>query len=93
MSKTLLNRATQDLKQLPCDHKNADIQTFLHVLTPTTSTDYSLWKTTKKLKTVTQTSTTIRTSHGTWAQTNAEKAKAFTQHLASVLQPHPTDTN
>jgi hypothetical protein len=89
MSKKLLNRASQDLKQLLRDHKNAGIQTFLLGLTPTASTDYSLWKTTKKLKTVTPTSTPIRTSHGTWARTNAEKAQVFTQHLASVFTPHP----
>jgi hypothetical protein len=89
MSKTLLNRATQDLKQLLHQHKNANIQKFLHGLTPTASTVYSLWKTTKKLKTVTQPSVPIRTSQGTWARSNAEKAQAFGNHLASVFQPHP----
>jgi hypothetical protein len=37
-------------------------------------TDYSLWKTTKKLKTVTQPSEPILTSQGTWGRSNAEKA-------------------
>jgi hypothetical protein len=64
-NKKLLNRATQELKQILHDDKNANIQTFLHGLTPTASTDYSLWKTTKKLKPVTQTSTPIRTPQGT----------------------------
>jgi hypothetical protein len=74
MSKKLLNRATQDLKQLLHQPKNVNIQTFLHGLTTTASTDYSLWKTTKELKTVTQLSIPIRTSQGTWAQSNVEKA-------------------
>jgi hypothetical protein len=43
-SKKLFNRATQELKQLLHDHKNYNIQTFLNNLTPTASTDYSLWK-------------------------------------------------
>jgi hypothetical protein len=47
-SKKLINKATQELKQLLYDHKNYNIQTFLNGLTPTVSTGYSLWKTTKK---------------------------------------------
>jgi hypothetical protein len=65
-----------------------NIQTFLNGLTPTASTDYSQWKTTKRLKTVTQTSVPLRTPQGTWARTNADKAQAFANHLASVFQPH-----
>jgi hypothetical protein len=53
------------------------------------STDYSLWKTTKRIKAVTQTSTPLRMPQGTWARTNADEAQAFTNHLASVFQPHP----
>jgi hypothetical protein len=69
------------------------MQKFLHGLTPTASTDYPLCKTTEKLKTVTQHSTPIRTSQGTWARSNAERAQAFAHHLASVFQPHPSDPN
>jgi hypothetical protein len=69
------------------------IQNFPHGLSPTASTGYSLWKTTKKLKTVTQHSTPIRTSQGTWVRSNAEKAQAFAHHLAPVFQPHPSDPN
>jgi hypothetical protein len=46
-SKKVLNRATQELKQFLHEHKNSNIQTFLHGLTPTAS-DYFLWKTIKK---------------------------------------------
>jgi hypothetical protein len=66
-SKTLFNRAMHDLKQLIHHHKNANIQKFLHGLTPMASTDHSLWKINKKLETVTQPSTPIRTPQGTWA--------------------------
>jgi hypothetical protein len=81
----------QELKQLLHDHKDYNIQTFLNGLTPTASTDYSLWKSTKRLKTVTQTSTPLRMPQGTWARTNADKAQAFTNHLASVFQPQPPE--
>jgi hypothetical protein len=47
-SNKLFNKATQELKQLLHEHKNYNIQTILNGLTPTDSTDYSLWKTTKK---------------------------------------------
>jgi hypothetical protein len=73
---TVLNRATQDLKQFLHQHKNSNIQRFLHGLTLMASTDSSLWKTTKKLKTVTQPSIPIRTSQGTWVRSNAEKAQS-----------------
>jgi hypothetical protein len=57
------------------------------------STDYSLWKTTKRLKAVTQTSTPLRTTQGTWARINADKAQVFANHLASVFQPHPPESD
>jgi hypothetical protein len=51
------------------------------------------WKTTKKLKKVTQTSTPLWTPQGTWARTNVDKAQAFANHLATVFQPHPPEPN
>jgi hypothetical protein len=33
----------------------------------------------------------IRISQGTWARNNVEKAQAFAEHLAKVLQPHPSE--
>jgi hypothetical protein len=50
-----------------------------------------VWKTTKRLKTVPQISTPLRTPQRTWARTNADKAQAFANHLASVFQPHPPE--
>jgi hypothetical protein len=45
----------------------------------------------KKLKPVTQTSSPIRTLQGAWARSNAEKAQAFANHLATIFQPPPSD--
>jgi hypothetical protein len=83
----ILNKATQKLKQLLNNNKNDCIQTFLQGLTPTESTDYSLWKATKKMKQVKK-PPPLRTSQGTWARSNVEKAHAFSEHLVKVFQPH-----
>jgi hypothetical protein len=40
-----------------------------------------------------QNSTQIRTSQGSWARSNAEKAQAFAHHLAFEFKPHPSDPN
>jgi hypothetical protein len=53
------------------------MQTFLQGLTPTESTDYSLWKATEKIKQVKKPSPPLRASQGTWARNNVEKAKVF----------------
>jgi hypothetical protein len=90
-SKRLLNTAKQDLKQLLNKNKNDCIQTFLQGLTPRESTDYSLWKATKKMKQVKKPSPPLRTSQGTSARSNGEKAHAFAEHLANVYQPHPSE--
>ena len=49
-SKRMLNSATRELKELFNSNKNENVKDFLQNLTPTETTDYSLWKTTKKLK-------------------------------------------
>jgi hypothetical protein len=80
-SRRLLNKATQELKQLLNNNKNDCIQTFLQDLTPTKSTDYSLRKAAKKIKQVKKTSPPLRTTQGTWAKSKVEKAHAFAEHL------------
>jgi hypothetical protein len=90
-SKILLNTATPKLKQLLKTNKNDNIQTFLQGLTSTDSTDYSLWKVTKKIKQITKSSPPLRTPQRTWARENAEKGHAFAKHLEQVFQPHPLD--
>jgi hypothetical protein len=67
------------------------MQTYLQGLTPTDSTDYSLWKVTKKIKQIAESSPPLRTPQGTWARNNAVKAHAFSKHLEQVVQPHPIE--
>jgi hypothetical protein len=73
-SKRLLNVATRELTQFLADTNNASFQTFFQDLSPTTSTDYSLWKAIKKAKQATNSSHPLRTTRGTWARTNTEKS-------------------
>jgi hypothetical protein len=86
----LLNTATRELKQLLSENNNAYFQAFLQDLSPTASTDYSLWKVVKRTKETTNSFLLLKTSRGTWVRTNTEKAQTFAEHLESVLQPHPS---
>jgi hypothetical protein len=85
-SKRLLNTATHKLKQLPNKNKNDCIHTFLQQ-----STEYSLWKATKKIKQVKKPSPLLRTSQGILERSSVEEGHAFTKHLAKVFQPHPSE--
>jgi hypothetical protein len=42
----------------------------------------------QKTKTSKKKSPPLRTSQGTWARSNAEKAHAFVEDLVDVFQPH-----
>jgi hypothetical protein len=44
-------------------------------------------------KTVKKPSPPLRTSQGTWARSNVEKACTFTQHLANIFQLHPSEND
>lgn len=48
--KTKLNKTTKQLKELINSEQNKAIEKYLANLTPTETTDYSLWKLTKKIK-------------------------------------------
>jgi hypothetical protein len=84
ITNTLLNTATQELKQLLSNNKIDCIQIFLQGLTPTESTDYYPWKVTKEIKQVKKPSP-LRSSQGTWERSNVEKAHVFAEHSANVF--------
>jgi hypothetical protein len=46
-----------------------------------------LWKAANKIEQVKK-PPPIRTSQGTWARSNVEKAHAFAEHLANAFQAH-----
>jgi hypothetical protein len=89
--KRQLNKASRELKQLFSENFNTSFQQYLQNLSPTASTDYSLWKAIKKIKHIPTSSPPLLTAQGTWARNNATKAQAFANHLKSVFQPHPTN--
>lgn len=91
--KNKLNRAVRELKQLLQDWRNESFQDYLQELTPTKSTDYSLWKATKRLKQPSQPVPPIRKEDGTWARCEKEKADVFANHLTKVFQPFPEETD
>lgn len=70
--------------------RNESFQQYVATLSPTATTDYSLWKATKKIKRPILHVPPIRSSSGSWARSDEEKASVFADHLATVFQPNPS---
>lgn len=67
------------------------MQTYLSSLSPSQSTNYSLWKATKSIKSPQNFMPPIRNGvNRIWARTNAEKAQMFANHLEKVFKPFPS---
>ena len=64
-------------------------QEYLQGLTPNEVVDYSLWKTTRRMKRRQHHIPPIRTDHNAWAGTDEHKVTAFAEHLVSVFQLFP----
>lgn len=88
--KLKLNRAVKEIKKLLMDSKNQSIQVYLEGLTPTSASDYSLWKATRKLKQNQLHIPPIRDSNNKWARNDQEKADMFSNHLKNVFTPFPS---
>lgn len=88
-TKKQLNKATAELKSLLLHYKNSEFEHFITHLTPTSHTDFSLWKITKKFKRPQLLNSPIRTTVG-WTRSDKEKAAAFAQHLEQIYQPFPS---
>ncbi|CAB0036920.1 unnamed protein product [Trichogramma brassicae] len=86
-AKSALNHATRELTKSLDEYKNNCIQSYLKELSPGKSTDYSLWKATKKLKRPKQHSSPIVNQDGVWARSDDEKALEFAQYYAGVFKP------
>lgn len=68
--------------------KNRGIQQYLEKLDTTKTTDYSLWRATKKLKQPQTLSQPLRTTKNGWDRHDIEKAKTFAD-LINVFKPNP----
>ena len=86
--KTELNRVTQDLRRTILAIKQQSIAAYLQDLTDDASTDYSLWKATKRLKRPVRSIPPLRKLDRTWAKDDKEKADVFAAHLERTFQPH-----
>jgi len=84
--KTQLNQITKTLKYEIAKEKNESVQKYLSELTPFKTTDYDLWKATKKLKKPTTSNPPIRKPNGKWARNDKEKADNFARHLSDVFE-------
>lgn len=83
--KNKLNQIVKKLRTTLRREKEQSISTYLEGLSPTDTTDYSLWKATKKMKQPQQPIPPIRSSSGQWAKTNKAKADLFAHHLETVF--------
>jgi hypothetical protein len=87
-----LNRIIQDLRRAILQIKQLSTEAYLQDLTDDASTDYSLWKATKRLKRPTMNIPTVRKQDHTWTRNNKEKAEAFADHLERTFQTNEEKT-
>ena len=66
------------------------MQQYLENLTPHKDTNYSLWKTTRKLKQPQHHIPSLRLQNNTWGRTDKQKATTFAHHLSTVFRPFPS---
>jgi len=84
-----LNRAIKALKNLLKTERNQRIQRYLNLLSPSTETNYSLWKVTKRfIRSQTQ-FLPVRKQDERWVRSDNEKPKEFAAHFSKVFEPHP----
>jgi len=86
--KAKLNKAIKNLKKALLQESDEGFQNYLDGLTATESTDYSLWKATRKLKRPTLSYSPIRHPDGNWARSDADKAIVFAEYLSKVFTPN-----
>ena len=89
--KRKLNNVTRNLIKINKNYKNNCFQKYLANLSPTTDSNYSLWKVSRKLKRPPQTIPLIRCPQGRWARSPIDKANLFANHLSNVFKPHSSN--
>ncbi|KAL7296992.1 hypothetical protein TKK_0009427 [Trichogramma kaykai] len=87
-NKARLNKATKELKKTLREDKNLKIENYLRNLSPTETSDYSLWKATKFLKRPQPFIPPIK-SGNEWARSDEKKAAVFADHLSGVFVAPP----
>lgn len=87
-TKADLNNAVKTLKESLQKEKNQKIQEFIQELTPTSETNYSLWKVTKRINRPIIADSPIRANNGNWIREDSDKAEAFAEHLRETFTPN-----
>ena len=87
--KAKFNKAVKDLKESILDAHNATTEAFVESLTPTASTNYSLWRTFKSRLRPLIPKPPLRGQGTEWLRTESQKADAFAEHLAKTFTPNP----
>lgn len=90
LDKIYFNRVNKITTNRISELRQEQTYNFLKELTPTPTTDYSLWKTTKYLKKTDSFSEPLRSTlvPGGWTRSHEEKANEFSRHLSEVFQPN-----
>ena len=91
--KTLLNKAIKDVRHALHEKENEATQCFLSKLSPSKSSNYSLWKHTKSTSKPTERIPPIKSENGKWAKTNKEKVNMFGEHFSKVFNPFPSQNS
>ena len=91
MDKSILNKKSKELKDLVEQSQNKIFENSLRNLDSTASSDYSLWKATKALKSGVTAEHPIQKADNTWARSNLDKANTFAEHLENVFKTNPIE--
>lgn len=84
--KQIYNNLSNSLKKILAKHKNQSFTNYLTNLSPNSG---SLWSATKRLLKYKPPLVPIKNPHGGFANTDAEKAQLFKDHLTDIFTPHP----
>ena len=84
--KTMLNQLARLLKDMIRGHKNTSFKSYLEGLQSNTEAEYSLWKTTRKIRRQTRPLRPIRKGDGTWARSYEDTAATFANYLESTFR-------
>lgn len=86
--KRQLTECTKKLQKLLKHNNERSFQNYVKNLSPSITSDYSLWKAAKNLNRPTNAEAPIRVANGDWARSDAEKGNAFAKHLKNVFTPN-----
>lgn len=86
--KTLLNRATSELKDKLKEFRNKSISDYIENLNDNRNDDYKIWKATKYLKRPKKRNVPIKDCNDAWCRSDTRKAKAYAKHLETTFTPN-----